>query len=103
MKFVLAFTNRTGGSGEDAEEAQERAMQLLAKFQPSQSATIHQWVTRCDGGGGFSVVETDNAEDLLHDLSIWSPYIDFQVYPVVDVMEASAVQRKAIEFRKSVD
>ena len=43
------------------------------------------------------------AENLLHDLSIWSPYIDFQIYPVVDVMEASAMQQKAIEFRKSVD
>lgn len=61
-------------------------MKLLAKFQPSESATIHQWVTRCGGGGGFSVLETGNAENLLHDLSIWSPYIDFQVYPVVDVM-----------------
>ena len=103
MKFVLAFTNRNGGSGEDAEEGQERAMKLLAKFQPSESATIHQWVTRCDGGGGFSVLETDNAENLLHDLSIWSPYIDFQVYPVVDVIEASALQQAAIDFRKSVD
>lgn len=103
MKFVLAFTNRTGGSGEDAEEGQERAMKLLAKFQPSESATIHQWVTRCDGGGGFSVLETDNAENLLHDLSIWSPYIDFQIYPVVDVLDASVQQQKAIDFRKSVD
>lgn len=76
---------------------------MLAKFQPSESATIHRWVTRCDGGGGFSVLETDSAENLLHDLSIWSPYIDFQVYPVVDVMEASAMQQKAIGFRKSVD
>ena len=29
--------------------------------------TIYRWVTRCDGGGGFSVIETDNAENLLHD------------------------------------
>jgi hypothetical protein len=36
-------------------------------------------VTRCDGGGGFSVIETDNAENLLHDLSICGPLIDFQI------------------------
>lgn len=102
MKFVLAFTNRTGGSAADAEAGQERAMQLLATFRPSESATIHQWVTRCDGGGGFSVIETDNAENLLHDLSIWSSLLDFQVYPVVDVVDAASVQQRAIDFRKSV-
>lgn len=49
------------------------------------------------------MIETDNAENLLHDLSIWSPYIDFQIHPVVDVMEAAAIQQKAIDFRKSID
>ena len=102
MKFVLAFTNRTGGSVAEAEAGQERAMKLLAQFQPSESATIHQWVTRCDGGGGFSVIETDNAENLLHDLSVWSPFLDFEVFPVVDVMQAAGVQQKAIDFRNSV-
>ena len=64
--------------------------------------TIYRWVTRCDGGGGFSVIETDNAENLLHDLSIWRALIDFQIFPVVDVMNAAAVQQQAIDFRKSV-
>lgn len=102
MKFVMTFTNRTGGSGAEAEEGQQRAMKLLANFQPAESATIHQWVTRCDGQGGFAVLEQDSAEDMLHDLSVWSPYIDFQIYPVVDVMEAAGMQQKAIDFRNSV-
>jgi hypothetical protein len=99
MKFVLAFTNRAGGSSAEAEQGQRQALELLGKFQPSDSVTIHQWVTRCDGGGGFAVTETDDAEAMLYDLSVWSPMIDFQVFPVVDVGAAAAVQQRAIEFR----
>lgn len=99
MKFVLAFTNRAGGSSAEAEQGQRQAMELLGKFQPSDSVTVHQWVTRCDGGGGFAVTETDDAEAMLYDLSVWSPMIDFQVFPVVDVGVAAAVQQRAIEFR----
>jgi hypothetical protein len=70
---------------------------------PTAPGQGHERTVDLDGGSGFSVLETDSAENLLHDLSIWSPYIDFQVCPVVDVMEASAMQQQAIELRKSVD
>lgn len=102
MKFVLAYTNRTGGSAADFEAGQERAMKLLAQYEPSDDLVIHQWLTRCDSGGGFSVIETDNADDLLHDLTMWSPYLDFQIFPVVDVVGAGGVQQRAIDFRNSV-
>ena len=84
MKYVIVATPRAGGSGKDNEESQRRALELLSKWQPSATTTIHQFVTRIDGGGGFAVGETDNPDDLLEVASIFSPYFDYQIYPVVD-------------------
>ena len=84
MKYVVITTPRAGGSGKDNEETQRRALELVSKWQPSATTTMHQFVTRIDGGGGFGVGETDNPEDLLEVASIFSPYFEYQIYPVVD-------------------
>jgi|SRR5689334_8401951 uncharacterized protein DUF3303 len=101
MKYVVTTTPRAGGSGKDNEESQRRVLELLSKFQPSPSATIHQWVTRLDGGGGFVVGETDNPDDLLEVTAIFSPYFDYQIYPVVDFAGSIPAFQRAIEFRDS--
>jgi hypothetical protein len=102
VKFVLAFKVQSGGSEVERFEAGKRAQALLSKWQPSKSATIREWVTRCDGNGGFSVLETDSAADLLKDLSTWSSFIEFTVYPVVDIAEATEVTAQAIATRQSI-
>ncbi len=81
MKFVFTYTTQQGGSEADRHEAAKKAQQLLATWQPSDTASILQWVSRVDGNGGFSVIETDNAENILKDLSTWSSFLDFQVLP----------------------
>ena len=47
------------------------------------------------------MIETDDAESLLYDLGLWTSQLDFQVFPVVDVVEAAAVQQRAVEFLAS--
>jgi Protein of unknown function (DUF3303) len=102
VKFVLAYTLQPGGSEVERFEAGKRAQALLSKWQPSESASIREWVARCDGNGGFSVIETDSATDLLKDLTTWSSFLEFSVYPVVDIAEATAVTDQAIAVRESV-
>jgi hypothetical protein len=102
MKFVLTFTTRNGGSEAEQFEAAQRAQALLSKWQPSKSATIREWVSRCDGNGGFSVLETDSATELLKDLSTWSTFLEFAVYPVVDIADATPVTDDALKTRASV-
>ena len=99
MKYVIIATPRAGGSGKDNEESQRRALELLSKWKPSASTTIHQWVTRIDGGGGFAVAETDNPDDMLEIAAIFGPYFDYQTYPVVDFAGAVPTYQRAIEFR----
>jgi hypothetical protein len=103
MKFVFTYTTQQGGSEADRHEAAKKAQQLLATWQPSDTASILQWVSRVDGNGGFSVIETDNAENILKDLSTWSSFLDFQVYPVVDIADATPVTQAALDARSALD
>lgn len=100
MKFVLTYTLRAGGSAAENEAAQKRAQQLLSKFEPS--AQISEWVDRVDGEGGFAVMTSDDATALLRDLAIWTPFLSFELHPVVDVLEGTPMQQEAIDFRDSI-
>ena len=99
MKYVVITTPRAGGSGKDNEETQRRVLELLSKWQPKATTTIHQFVTRIDGGGGFIVGETDNPDDMIEATAIFSPYFDYQIYPVVDFAGAIPTFERAIKFR----
>ena len=102
MKFVLSYTLRAGGSIEERVTAGEAAQKLLANWAPSDTATIHQWLQRCDGNGGFAVVENDDPADLFRDLAVWAPWLDFEVVPVLDIADATPIQGDALEKARSV-
>jgi hypothetical protein len=102
MKFVLSYTLRAGGSVEERVTAGEAAQKLLANWAPSDKATIHQWVQRCDGTGGFAVLENDDQAELFRDLAVWAPWLDFEVVPVLDIADATPIQQDALEKARSV-
>ena len=102
MKFVLSYTVRSGGSVAENVKAGEAAQKLLSNWTPSPAATIHQWVQRCDAGGGFAVLDTDDAAALYKDLETWAPWLEFQAYPVVDILDATALTDEALAIARSV-
>jgi Protein of unknown function (DUF3303) len=102
MKFVLSYTVRAGGSVEERVTGGEAAQKLLANWAPSDKATIQQWVQRCDGNGGFAVLETDDQADLFRDLAVWAPWLDFDVVPVIDIGDATPITQEALQKARSV-
>jgi hypothetical protein len=60
---------------------------------PSPGTTIHQFVVRIDGQGGFAVVESDNPDDLAETIFKFATVLEYTVYPVIDVYEALRVAR----------
>jgi hypothetical protein len=103
MKFVISYTTRPGGSAAENVASAEAAQKLLTGWTPSPSATIHQWVQRCDGQGGFTVLDSDNGVEILRDLSVWNPWLEFQVFPVVDLNEeATAATQDALNTARGV-
>lgn len=103
MKYVLTFTPREAGSVAEREHAARRSQQLLEAWQPSETATIHQWVNRVDGNGGFAVVEGDDPGELLQDLAVWTPILEFEVYPVLDLQDAVPRQQAALDVLEQLD
>jgi hypothetical protein len=102
MKIVLTYTARSGGNVADNVAAGMAAEKLLSNWTPSPQATVHEWVQRCDGNGGFAVLENDNAAELYKDLATWTPWLEFQVYPVLDILEATPITNEALAIAKSV-
>jgi hypothetical protein len=103
MKYVITWKHRSGGSAAENEASTARALEVLSKWAPDPDATIHQFVMRIDGQGGFSVVEGDDPADLLRAAAIFSPFSEYTVYPVIDFAEAVQAISEAVEFRKSIE
>lgn len=100
MKYVISWRERPAASAKDYEAAHERVLQIFNKdYKMPASFTIHQFVVRVGDYGGYMIVETDNPTDIHYVTSIFAVF-EFKVEPVVDVMDAVAVELKAIEYRK---
>ena len=100
MKYVLQWTTRPGGSAEENVASLQRSLEVLSKWTPS--TTIHQFVARVDGGGGFAVGETDDPAALARDCAVFTPFLDLEVYPVLDVAQGVEALRSGVEFNRSV-
>jgi hypothetical protein len=102
MKYVVSYTLRLNGSATENEAAAKRLLELYSGWTPHASMTFHQFVGRVDGNGGFSVVETDNPMDLLDAASKFGPVIDYQIHPVVDIVDSVRVAQEGVKFRESI-
>lgn len=102
MKYLMSWTYRMDGSVRDNEASVQRALDLFAKWSPSQTATIHQFVQRLDSAGGFAVVESENPADLAEATAKFSTIADYILYPVIDIDESVAILQQGIDFRESV-
>jgi hypothetical protein len=102
MKYLVAWTNRSGGSASDNEATVARSLEVFSKWSPPADETFHQFLSRLDGEGGYAVVETDNPLSLLEGPAKFGPYFEFSVTPVVDITEGVPVLNEGIEFRRSI-
>ena len=98
MKYVISWISKAGLGEADA----ERSLKVFAKWSPLPVATFSEFVGRLDGRGGFAVVDTDDPSAVLRDAAIFGAWFDFEVCPVVDIVELVRVAGEAAEFRKSV-
>ena len=100
MKYVVSWHERPAASFRDYEAAQERVLKIFNKdWKMPPSFTMHEFVVRVGDYGGYMIVETDNPKDIHYVTSVFAVF-EFKVEPVVDVMDAVAVELQAIEYRK---
>ena len=102
MKYVTVWKPRFGGSAAENEAGVARVLELYSKWTPSSDVTYHQFVLRVDGEGGFAVTEGDDPATGAREIAKFSPFLEYTVYPVLDVAEAAGIAAEAVEWRKSI-
>ena len=86
MLFMCHGKARPGQSADD----RQKVVRIFEGWTPpSELKIVAHYVD--PGGSDFVVVETTSAAALVEATSIWAPYIDYTVTPVVDA--SSAVER----------
>jgi hypothetical protein len=102
MKYVIAWKPRYAGSAAENEATTARVLEVFSKWTPSSDVTFHQFVLRVDGEGGFAVTEGDDPATAARDIAKFAPFLEYTVYPVLDVAEGAAIGAEAVEWRKSI-
>ena len=95
MLFQASWIRRDGLT----EEAERRLLSILEKFEVPDGVTVHSWVERIDGNGGFGLLEADDAQALAAGFPIFTPYFSFEAVPVVQHADGVAALAAAVAFR----
>jgi len=98
-KYIIAWEQQEGAAGQ--EELGRRLLDVYSKWTPA-AGNILQFLSRLDGQGGLSIVETDNVVDVMRDTTKFSAWLKFTVTPVVDIQDAVPVFNEAIDFLDSI-
>jgi len=99
VKYVVSWRERPAASSREYEAAHERILEIFKDWKMPASITMHQFVVRIGDYGGYMVLETNKPTDIHYVTSVFAAF-EFKVEPVVDVMDAVAVEVEAIQFRK---
>ena len=100
-KYVLRWEERPGAGPAEYEAAQTRILDVFRKWDTPAGVTFHQFVVRVGDWGGYAVLEADNLADI-HLISTALAAFTFRLEPVIDVMDAVAVELQAMEWREKV-
>jgi hypothetical protein len=97
MKYVITWEPGPNVS----EETVARGLQVFGKWSPAEGSNFLQFLNRIDGRGGFAVVETEDPTLIARDTAIFGPFLEFDVYPVLDSKDWAPIAGEAVEFRRS--
>jgi hypothetical protein len=86
-----------------SEEGQKRSLSVFSNWQPPAGADFSKgFYGYSDGTGGMALVEVDSAATLAQTIDPWTPWLRFEVKPIVPIEEATQIATEAVAFRDSV-
>jgi hypothetical protein len=101
QKYVLRWEERPGAGPSEYEAAQTRILDVFRHWEAPKGFTFHQFVVRVGDWGGYAVIEADNLADV-HAMTTALAAFTFRLEPVIDVMDAVAVELQAMAWRAEV-
>ena len=85
-----------------SEQGQRRSLAVFEKWQPPAGAEFQGFYGFANGTGGVAIIEADSAATLALTTDPWTPWLRFDVTPIVPIEEATAIANEAVAFRDSV-
>jgi hypothetical protein len=101
-KYVVSWTLRTNGTAQQNHEDGKKLLDTFAKWQAPADQNFLQFLSRVDGRGGFALIETDNVAGFADASTKFGPWLDYEIIPVVDIMDGVALLASAADFRESI-
>ena len=101
-KYVVSWKVRSGGTAQQNHDDGKKLLDTFAKWQIPGDQNFLQFLARVDGQGGYAVVETDNPASLADAPAKFSTWLEFDIDPVIDIMDNVAVIAAGAEFRESI-
>ena len=85
-----------------SEAGQKRSLAVFANWQPPAGAEFQGFYGFADGTGGVAILEADSAQTLARTTDPWTPWLRFEVSPILPIDEATPIANEAVAFRDSV-
>lgn len=85
-----------------SEEGERRSLSVFSQWQPPAGAEFQGFYGFADGTGGVAIVEVDSAATLARTVDPWTPWLAFEVTPILPIEEASAIAAEGMAFRDSI-
>ena len=101
MKYMISWSERGQGTPMEYENAQKRILEVFTQWQAPDNFHIELFVVRVGDWGGYAVLEADNLADI-HLITTALAAFTFRLEPVIDVMDAVAIELQAMEWREKV-
>jgi hypothetical protein len=98
MKYAVSWEARPNTT----EESFKRSLAAFGKWSPTHPENFQVFLGRVDGNGGFAVVESDDPSEIAHDIAPFLPWLEFHVYPCLDIADSAAIEADAVAFLDSV-
>ena len=84
------------------EDGSRRSLSVFQQWQPPAEVEFKGFYGFADGTGGVALIEADSAQSLFKTVAPWTPWLRFQVKPIIPIEESTPLALEAQAFRDSV-
>ncbi len=91
MLFAVLITARPNAT----EDTEREVLKRFANWSPAAGAEMKALYVRVDGRGGLSLFEASSAAAIYESIIPFTPFLDYEVVPILDVSEAVPLLNRA--------
>jgi hypothetical protein len=101
-KYHMTWRTREGASAQQNHDDGKSLLAAFTKWQAPADQNWLQFLSSLDGQSGFAVIETDNPAGLLAEVTKFVTWNEFEIVPVIDIVEGVALAAAGVDFRESL-